>query len=236
MKEGKCPLLEITTVAYCKAFPVKKIPVDKVSATKGLCGTVAFQECSLFKEINGAARGTQTVRGFTLESGYYYHPRHSWVSVAIGAEDEARMGIDDFAARLIGPIDRVSVPAAGTALKENGVAFLLHSGPRTLRMVTPVDGVIRAVNAAAVSEPASINRSPYHDGWVLSVQLKGEGVKGLFYGSVARKWLDNEVERLHRAFVADLGVTAADGGDMLPELGGRLTDAQWGRIVNQFFG
>ena len=145
MKEGKCPLLEITTVAYCKAFPVKKIPVDKVSATKGLCSTVAFQDCSLYREINGANRGTQSVRGFLLESGCYYHPRHSWVCASIGAEEEARLGIDDFAARILGPVDRVSVPAAGSALKENGIAFLVHSGPRTLRIVAPVDGVVRSV-------------------------------------------------------------------------------------------
>lgn len=236
MKEGKCPLLEITTVAYCKAFPVKKIPVDKVSATKGLCSTVAFQDCALYREINGANRGTQSVRGFLLESGCYYHPRHAWVSVSIGGDEEARLGIDDFAARILGTIDRISVPAAGSALKENGIAFLLHSGPRTLRIVAPVDGVIRAVNAQAVSDPSVINRSPYHDGWVLSVLLRGEGVKGLFYGSVARKWLESEIERLHRTSVADLGVTAADGGELLPELGPRLKDAQWSRVVNQFFG
>ncbi len=236
MKEGKCPLLEITTVAYCKAFPVKKIPVDKVSATKGLCGTESFEECTLYKEISGGSRGTQNVRGFLLESGFYYHPRHAWVSVAVGHEEEAKLGIDDFAGRLIGPIDRISVPAPGTALKENSIAFLLHSGQRTLRMVAPVDGVIKAVNPLAVSDPRLINRSPYHDGWVLSVQLKGEGIKGLFFGSVARKWLDNEVERLHRTFVSDLGVTAADGGETPPDLGGKLNDAQWSRIVNQFFG
>jgi len=53
------------------------------------------------------------------------------------------VGIDDFAARLIGKVDRASVPAAGAPVKENSVCFLLHSGHRTVRMVAPADGVIR---------------------------------------------------------------------------------------------
>ncbi len=53
---------------------------------------------------------------------------------------------------------------------------------------------------------------------------------------LTRTWLDTEVERLHRMIAFDLGITAADGGEALPDIGGRMSEAQLDRIINQFLG
>lgn len=236
MNEGKCPLLVVTTVAYCKAFPVKKIPVDSVASSRGMCGTGHYEECSLYREISTAHQGAERIRGFVLAPGYHYHPRHTWFFAPPDRDADARIGIDDFGCRLAGTIDRLSVPAEGAALSEGRVAALLHCGSRTVRIVSPVDGVVKAVNAKVVADPSLIRHDPYNAGWILSVHLRGDGVRGLFYGSVARTWLETEVERLHRMASSDLGITAADGGEALPDLSGRLSEAQLARIVNQFLG
>jgi len=178
----------------------------------------------------------ETVRGFHLQSDYYYHPKHLWVAPYDGGAGEARVGIDDFAARLIGKVDRASVPAAGAPVKENSVCFLLHSGHRTVRMVAPADGVIKAVNPKVGAEPSIVNDDPYSEGWIFSMRLKGDAVKGLYHETVARKWYESEVERLQRVFSSDLGMLATDGGEALKDISTRLNDAQWGKIVSQFLG
>jgi len=71
MKDRKCPFLETKTVTYCKAFPVKMIPVDKLSSSKGLCDTTNFHECALYNEVGHTGKGLETVRGFLLKSDYY---------------------------------------------------------------------------------------------------------------------------------------------------------------------
>jgi len=142
----------------------------------------------------------------------------------------------DFAARLIGKVDRASVPSAGVSVKENSVCFLLHSGPRTVRLVSPVDGVIKSINPKVASDPSLLNEEPYSEGWIFSVRLQGEAVKGLYHETVARKWFESEVERLHRVFSSDLGMTAMDGGEPHKDIGSRLNEAQWGKIVSQFLG
>lgn len=236
MKEKRCPFLETKTVTFCKAFPSKMIPVDRMSSSEGLCNTCHYEECALYSEVSGVGKGMENVRGFHLKPEYYYHPKHLWVAPSSGGEGEARVGIDDFAARLIGKVDRVSAPAAGAAVKENGVCFLLHSGRRTVRMVSPADGVMKAVNPKVAADPSVINADPYSEGWVFSMRPRGDAVSGLYHETVARKWLESEVERLQRAFSCDLGMTATDGGEAHAEISSRLNDAQWGKIVSQFLG
>jgi glycine cleavage system H protein len=151
-------------------------------------------------------------------------------------DGEARVGIDDFSTRLIGKIDRASLPGVDMPVKENSVCFLLHSGPRTVRMVAPASGAIKAVNPRIAADPSIINQDPYSDGWIFSMRLKGNEVKGLYHETVAKKWLESEVERLQRVFVSDLGMTSTDGGEALPDISSRLTEAQWAKIISQFLG
>ncbi|MBI5904050.1 MAG: glycine cleavage system protein H [Deltaproteobacteria bacterium] len=236
MKEGRCPFLETTTVSYCKAFPVKMIPADGASSAKGVCDSPGHVDCTLYVERSAPSEGVESVRGFLLKSDVYLHPRHVWVAVDDASEGAARVGIDDFAQKLIGPVHRVTAPAEGAPVKENAVCFLLHSGGRTVKMVSPLDGTVLEVNRGLSSSPSLVNREPYGGGWILSLRMSEEGLRGLFYGNSARRWMAWEVERLQRAFSSDLGLTATDGGESLPDISGRLSDAQWGRIVRQFVG
>lgn len=237
MKTARCPYLETTTVSFCKAFPTKKmIPVAKGEAQKCSCSTAAYNECSLFREHAAAGKEIEEIRGFRLRTDYFYHPRHTWLAASRDIEGEVRLGIDDFAQRLIGTIDRVSIPPKGTALKENRVGFLLHSRHGTVKLMAPADGVIHAFNPKIEASPALINRDPYNEGWVLSMRLTGDGLKGLYSGRSAERWLDWEGERLKRICAADLGQTATDGGELMPDFGERLSEAQWIRLVNQFIG
>jgi glycine cleavage system H protein len=236
MKETRCPFLETKTVTFCKAFPSKMIPVDRMSSSEGLCNTCRYEECSLYGEVSGGVDGMESVRGFHLQSEYYYHPKHLWVAPSSGDGEEARIGIDDLSARLIGRVDRASLPAVGAAVKENSVCFLLHSGRRTVRLAAPANGVIKAVNPKVAADPSILNDDPYSEGWIFSMQLKGDAVKGLYHENVARKWFESEIERLQRVFSSDLGMMATDGGEALTDISGRLNEAQWGKIVSQFLG
>jgi glycine cleavage system H lipoate-binding protein len=235
MSDRKCPFLETRTMTYCNAYPVKKmIPASSSTQEPGLCGTANFHDCPSFLEAGHIHGGAETVRGFTLRTDYYYHAKHGWAALAGPQGDEVKLGIDDFAQRLIGPVDAVSLPPTGMVVSENGVAFLLHSGNRTVRVTSPVDGVVRARNHMVETDPGLVNRDPYGDSWILSVLMAGDSTSRLFHGSVARRWLDWEIERLHRTFVQDLGLTMTDGGETLPEVSSHLNDAQWSRVASLF--
>ena len=237
MTDEKCPFLEMTTVTFCKAFPVKKmIPLDRSTSAKGLCHSGNFRLCSAFREIEGHATAAENVRGFQLRPDYYFHPRHVWIAPGKESDTEARVGADDFTQRLVGRIDRLSLPPEGFPVRENSVCFLLHSGDKTARMVAPGDGIVKAINKKVVDDPGLINRDPYEEGWLFSMHIAGDSIPRMYHGGVARQWLDWEAERLHRMFSSDLGITATDGGEALSDISSRLNEAQWSRIVALFLG
>jgi len=96
MKETRCPFLEMKTVTFCKAFPSKMIPVDRMSSSGGLCNSCDFEECSLYSEVRGGGMGMEHVRGFHLKSGYYYHPKHLWVAPYDGERSRPGWGSTTF--------------------------------------------------------------------------------------------------------------------------------------------
>lgn len=235
MKSETCPFLEVKTVVYCKAFPVKKmIPVERQSSSKGLCGSPHFQDCALFKEVSCSEREAQSIRGFLIKSDLYYHPKHLWVCIPGEGDHEVKIGIDDFAQKVIGKVERISYPPEKTAIKEGGVCFILHSGKRKVRMVAPVSGIIEKINQDVSSHPAIINEDPYCAGWLMKVRLTGDGIRGLFYGSAAQNWMRWEAERLLRMFASSFGATATNGGESLSDISAQLTEHQWGRVVSFF--
>ncbi len=62
MKERKCPFLETKVVIFCKGYPMKMIPLDKMSSTKCLCNTMNFQGCSLYTEISGTGKCVEVIK------------------------------------------------------------------------------------------------------------------------------------------------------------------------------
>jgi glycine cleavage system H lipoate-binding protein len=237
MKDGQCPFLEVTTVTFCKAFPMRKmIPVDKNSRQKGMCNGTGYHKCTIYKDRGPRVDVADGTRGFVQRPDYHLHPRHLWVSVSEESRQRVKVGIDDFAQKLIGPIDRISLPAEGSIVKENNICMILHSGPRTVRMVSPVDGVVTAVNPRLAADPSTVNRSPYEDGWLIGLTATGEGIRRLLHGGAARSWFEWEVEKLQRYFSPGVGATAADGGESLADIGSRLSDTQWAGLSALFFG
>jgi hypothetical protein len=47
----RCPFFEEVLVAFCRAYPVKKmVPSDRIQAHSA-CTCDSFQDCSMFKEV-----------------------------------------------------------------------------------------------------------------------------------------------------------------------------------------
>jgi glycine cleavage system H lipoate-binding protein len=175
-----------------------------------------------------------TVEGFRLPHGYYLHEGHAWARIE-GA-GSIRVGIDEFGLRLLGPLDRVEAPLVGKLVKQGQPQVLLHRGRNQVRVLSPVSGVVTAVNTTLRDRGNLANRDPYTAGWVMTVQadhLRAD-LKGLMIGQESARFLGREVEQLQQTVQEACGPLAADGGYWGDDIFGSAPRIGWEKITKTF--
>jgi glycine cleavage system H protein len=97
---------------------------------------------------------------------------HLWVRAEA---DRAQIGISDQGQDAIGEIIGVELPDIGDAV-EKGETFGELETVRTVQeLISPVNGTVRAVNGDLENQPSLANEDPYHEGWLIEVELDDEG-------------------------------------------------------------
>jgi glycine cleavage system H lipoate-binding protein len=163
--------------------------------------------------VRAAARQAvdDMVEWFHVARDVAFHPGHAWARLEGAA---ALVGADDFAQKLVGPIARVELPAVGTEVHQGSPAWRLHVDGKVVDMVSPVTGIVTAVNREAADAPAQLKADPYRQGWLLKVEgpRVGATAKGLLKGDLARRWIEQATDALRLRMSPDLGLALQDGG------------------------
>ena len=184
--------------------------------------------------------GPQAVRmqreyGFSIPEDYCFHPGHTWVLKEGG--ENARVGIDSFAANLLGTIEHVDVIGLNRWVRQGQKLMTIRSCGQNFELVSPVEGVVMAVNKDAAQDPGLIARDPYQSGWIAIVKSPDlvTNKKNLVQGGMVAPWLQNSVTRLN-GMVAQLAPTmAADGGLPLAGLLARVAPELREKLAKEFF-
>jgi glycine cleavage system H protein len=184
--------------------------------------------------------GPQPVRmqreyGFSIPEDYCFHPGHTWVLKEGG--ENARVGIDSFAANLLGTIEHIDVIGLNRWVRQGQKLVTIRSGGQNFELVSPVEGVVMAVNKDAAQDPGLIARDPYQSGWIAIVKSPDlvTNKKNLVQGGMVAPWLQNSVTRLN-GMVAQLAPTmAADGGLPLSGLLARVAPELREKLAKEFF-
>jgi glycine cleavage system H lipoate-binding protein len=149
---------------------------------------------------------------FALPDGVFYHQGHGWAAPTEG--DTVRVGMDDFAQRLVGTPDAIALPHVGERLEQGVEGWALQFGAERIAMVSPVNGEVVSVNPALGDSLDMVNADPYGRGWLCEVRVSSPraAFKNLLSGDLARSWMHQVVERLRQMPTASLGVVMPDGG------------------------
>ena len=106
-----------------------------------------------------------------------YTAEHEWVSVD---GPTATVGITDFAARALGDVVYVSLPAEGASVIAEEPCGEVESTKSVSDLYSPVDGEVTDTNADLEDDPGLVNADPYGAGWMFKVQLAaGSGADDL---------------------------------------------------------
>jgi glycine cleavage system H protein len=182
-----------------------------------------------------AMSGGDYVEGFKTPENISYHPGHSWLMRE--RKNTVRVGADEFAAALLGAIDKIEMPKPGTWIRQGQkVLAFYRDGVRT-EMVSPTEGEILEANAEVLNNPAVLRQDPYGKGWLLSVHVPDEENTGrnLVPKGLIREWMRDAVTRLYAMQPALAGAVAADGGRPADDVFAALPEVDWKTATGEFF-
>lgn len=206
-----CPLLEEALVQFCGASPVRKfVPYSELAGCR--CAGDGFRYCDAYLKLAhprdpGAAipppgrLGLREYRldGIRVPEWLRYSANHMWLD--LGDNGRCHIGIDAFAARVIGTAERVSfvtlrgVARPGAAVTVRGV---------DLQLVFPNPVHITGVNLYLRADPARLTATPYTQGWLFEGRVP-EALQAdpdlavdnsLVTGAEAEIWMRRELRRL----------------------------------------
>src|SRR5271168_3317767 len=167
------------------------------------------------------------VGGFEVPENLRYHPGHTWALSE--SPNLVRIGIDDFASKLTGKIEHITLPQRGQWIRQGQRVWSLVRNGVKVDMVSPIEGTVSDINESVANDPALASKDPYGEGWMVTVQSPDAktNFRNLLGGALARWWTEESSMRLQRLVPSALGALAQDGGVAIDDVAGTIPDEQW---------
>jgi len=180
------------------------------------------------------AAGATAQGWFTLPAGVLLHPGHTWARATEGGLVE--VGLDDFAARLLGPVERLTLPQPGTSLAQGAQAIVAEEAGKQVGLVSPVDGTVSEVNPAAFRDGAW-QQEPYGAGWLMRVKPArlAANARQLLGGEAGQRWMAQAADALLARATPQLGAVLQDGGALIPGIARELEPDRWDELCREHF-
>lgn len=175
------------------------------------------------------------VAGFEVPTNLRYHPGHTWALSE--SPDRVRVGMDDFASKLVGKIERIELPQRGRWVRQGQKLFTIFRDGKSVDMVSPIEGTISDINEAVLNHPELARTDPYGDGWLIAVQSPDSktNFRNLLGGALARWWTEESALRLQDRMPAMAGALAQDGGVAVDDLTAHMPEQDWAEVTKEFF-
>ena len=187
-----------------------------------------------------ATAAPSVVSGFKVPENLRYHPGHTW---ALNESPTlVRVGMDDFATKLAGKVDNITLPKRGQWIRQGQKLCTLHRDGISVDMVSPIEGSVSDINEAITTNPELARKDPYGEGWIVTVQSPDAktNFRNLLGGALARWWTEESAGRLQRqmpmfASMMPAGALAQDGGVAVDDVSSQIPDKDWAAVTKEFF-
>jgi glycine cleavage system H lipoate-binding protein len=173
--------------------------------------------------------------GFEVPENVRYHSGHTWALSE--SQDLVRVGMDDFASKLVGKIENIALPQRGRWVRQGQKIWTIFRDGKSVDMVSPIEGTVTDVNEAAAKNPDLARKDPYGEGWLLKVQAPDAKInfRNLLGGELARLWTEASAMRLHKRIPTMATALAQDGGVAVDDLTANMPDEDWAAVTKEFF-
>ncbi len=175
------------------------------------------------------------VDGFLVPEKLSYHPGHSWL--VRERRNLVRVGADEFAAALLGAVERIELPKPGQWIRQGQRTWSFYRAGERTEMVSPTEGEVVEVNRELLDHPSLLRTDPYGRGWLATVHVPDEEStsRNLVPAGLVRNWMREAIGRLYARQPQLAGAVAADGGRPAGDLLAALPDLNWKEVTGEFF-
>jgi CheY-like chemotaxis protein/glycine cleavage system H lipoate-binding protein len=186
-----------------------------------------------FKESSG----TSTPE-FQIPGGVFISEGHCWVSVI--EDGSVKVGIDDFAKKIVGSIDTIELPNPGMVVKKGQLLFTVKQGLRNLSFNSPVSGKVKEVNKFINDDIKSLDVTTYDINWICEIDADELDIElpKLKIGKSAVSFYQGDIERLRELKKKQKKgkETESEPDDVIysGEME-KMDDTDWKRFSEEFF-
>jgi glycine cleavage system H protein len=107
-----------------------------------------------------------------------YTREHEWLRLT--GENEALVGITDFAQHELGDIVYIDIPTVGQTLPAGAVFGSVEAVKTVSDLYLPVSATILEKNPVLQEQPEKVNQDPYGEGWLIRIRVeKAEEIEQL---------------------------------------------------------
>ena len=174
--------------------------------------------------------------GFEIPENLRYHPGHTWALSE--SPNLVRVGMDDFASKLTGKLESITLPKRGQWIRQGQKLCTLYRDDVAVDMVSPIEGTVADINEAIVKNAKAAISDPYGEGWLVTVQAPDAktSLRNLLGGSLVRWWTEESASRLRAHMpMAVAGAFAQDGGVAVDNVAAAIPSQEWLGLAKEFF-
>jgi glycine cleavage system H protein len=106
-----------------------------------------------------------------VRKGILYTKTHEWVKVE-GEGNVVKVGITDYAQETLTDVVYVELPAVGKEIKKGEALGSVESVKSVSEIYSPISGKVREINEKLNDEPELMNKSPYNDGYLVTIEME----------------------------------------------------------------
>jgi len=181
---------------------------------------------------------------FRVPDNVLFHQGHTWAKPDESEPGIVKVGMDDFAQKMAGPLGLRNNPTVGAFIRQGERGWSLQDGEKSVDMLAPISGEVVEVNIALLAESengrqnfGAVDTDPYEKGWLLKVMPENfeRERKGLLSGALARKWMEEVATQLRRKMSPELGVVMQDGGVPVAGMAKNINAEEWDLLLKEFF-
>jgi len=176
---------------------------------------------------------------FSIPGGVFISKNHTWVSM--NQAGIAKIGIDDFAKKLIGRVYSVELPNLGMNVKAGQPLFTIKQGNRSITFNSPVSGKVSQINTILKDNIDSLDVTPYERNWICTLDAENldDEIKGMHIGKSAVSFFQEDIEKFKLVFT-EIMKSEKKGDEYLEEglfIGQleKLNDVNWNKVIAEFF-